>query len=107
MDSAEVDRIDLNACFLGTSPDLALEQVISDLSRIRDQQESRLSKDSSRKLLTLLVAATAAHEFLAGKSGDDVTKGLQEVGRSLVKAGGPVDPGLWGPRIERVFAGLK
>jgi hypothetical protein len=107
VDSAEVDRIDLNACFLGTSPDLALEQVISDLSRIRDQQESRLSKDSSRKLLTLLVAATAAHEFLAGKSADDVTKGLQEVGRSLVKAGGPVDPGLWGPRIEKVFAGLK
>jgi hypothetical protein len=107
VDSVEVDKIDLNACFLGTSPDLALEQVISDLSKIRDQQEARLSKDSSRKLLTLLVAATAAHELLAGKPVEDVTKGLQEVGRSLAKAGGPVDPTLWGPRIEKIFAGLK
>jgi hypothetical protein len=107
VDSAEVDRIDVNACFLGSSPDLALEQVISDLSRIRDQQESRLSNESSRKLLTQLVAATAAHELLAGKAVEDVTKGLQEVGRSLAKAGGPIDPGLWGPRIEKIFAALK
>jgi hypothetical protein len=107
VDSAEVDKIDLNACFLGGSPDLALEQVIADLSKIRDQQEARLSKDSSRKLLTLLVAATAAHELLAGKTAEEVTKGLQEVGRSLAKAGGPADAALWGPRIEKIFAGLK
>jgi hypothetical protein len=107
VDSAEVDKIDLNACFLGGSPDLALEQVIADLSKIRDQQEARLSKESSRKLLTLLVAATAAHELLAGKTAEEVGKGLQEVGRSLAKAGGPVDASLWGPRIEKIFAGLK
>jgi hypothetical protein len=107
VDSAEVDRIDLEACFLKASPDLALEQVISELSKVRDQQEARLSKESSRKLLTELVAATAAHELLAGKSADEVAKGLQEVGRSLSKAGGPIDPGLWGPKIERIFAALK
>ncbi|HLY12449.1 MAG TPA: hypothetical protein VKW04_24310 [Planctomycetota bacterium] len=107
IDSVEVDQIDLNACFLGTSPDLALEQLISDLSKIRDQKESRLSKDSSRKLLSLLVAASSAHELLAGKTVEEVTKELQEVGRSLAKAGGPVDPALWGPRIEKIFAGLK
>jgi hypothetical protein len=107
VDSAEVDRIDLEACFLGASPDLALEHVISELSKVRDQQEARLSKESSRKLLTELVAATAAHELLAGKSADEVSKGLQEVGRSLSKAGGPIDPGLWGPKIERIFAALK
>ncbi len=32
VDSTEVDKIDLEACFLGASPDLALEQVISELS---------------------------------------------------------------------------
>jgi len=107
VDSAEVDKIDVSACFLGASPDLALEQVISDLSKIRDQQESRLSKESARKLLTQLVAATAAHELLAGKTVEEVTKGLQEVGRSLTKVGGPIDPELWGPRIEKIFTALK
>src|SRR5439155_5003558 len=59
VDSDELDKIDLEACFLGASPDLALEQVISELLKVRDQQEARLSKESSRKLLTVLVAATA------------------------------------------------
>ena len=107
VDSAVVDKIDLEACFLGASPDLALEQIISELSKVRDQQEARLSKESSRKLLTQLVAASAAHELLAGKSVDEVAKGLQEVGRSLSKAGGPVDPGMWGPKIQRIFEALK
>ncbi len=105
--SAEVDKINLEACLLGASPDLALEQMISEISRVRDQQEARLSKESSRRLLTELVAATAAHELLAGKSVEEVAKGLQEVGRSLAKSGGPVDPGHWGPKIERVFSALK
>jgi len=107
VDSAEVDKVDIEACFLGASPDLALEKLSSELSRVRDQQETRLSKESLRKLLTELVAATAAHELLAGKSAEEVSKGLQEVGRSLAKAGCPVDPGLWGPKIERIFAALK
>jgi hypothetical protein len=107
LDSGEVDRIDVEACFTGSSPDLALEKVISDLTRIRNLQESRLQKDALRKLLTELVAATAAHELLAGKSVEDVQKGLQEIGRSLSKAGGAVDPAHWGPKIERVFSALK
>jgi hypothetical protein len=107
VDSAEIDKVDLDACFLTESPDSALEHVISDLTKIRDQQGARLPKDSMRKLLTELAAATAVHELLAGKSAEEVAKGLQELGRSLAQAGGPVDPARWGPKVEKIFAALK
>jgi hypothetical protein len=60
-----------------------------------------------RKLLTELAAATAVHELLAGKSAEEVAKGLQELGRSLTLAGGPVDPARWGPRVEKILEALK
>jgi hypothetical protein len=107
VDSAEIDNVNLDACFAGEAPDAALENVISALTQIRDQQAARLPKEALRKLLTELVAATALHELLAGKSVEEVGKGLQELGRSLAQAGGPADPTLWGPKVQRVFAGLK
>jgi hypothetical protein len=107
VDSAEIDKTDLEACFLSESPDTALENVISSLTKVRDQQGARLPKESLRKLLTELVAASALHEFLAGKSVEEVGKGLQELGRTLSHAGGPSDPDRWGPKVQKVFAALK
>jgi hypothetical protein len=107
VDSAEIDKVDLDACFVAEAPDAALENVISALTQIRDQQAARLPKESLRKLLTELVAATALHEFLAGKNVEEVGKGLQELGRSLAQAGGPTDTAGWGPRVQKVFAALK
>jgi len=107
VDSAEIDKIDLDACFVGEAPDAALDHVISDLTKLRDQQGARLPKDSMRKLLTELLAATAMHDLLAGKAVEEVTKGLQELGRSLNQAGGPIEPARWGPKIERIFGALK
>jgi hypothetical protein len=107
VDSAEIDTVDLDACFAGETPDAALENVISTLTKIRDQQGARLPKESLRKLLTELVAATALHELLAGKSPEDVGKGLQELGRSLAQAGGPPEAARWGPKVQKIFAALK
>jgi hypothetical protein len=107
VDSAEIDTVDLDACFTVEAPDAALENVISTLTQIRDQQGARLPKESLRKLLTVLVAATAVHELLAGKSGEETAKGLQELGRSLAQAGGPTDPTRWGPKVQKIFAALK
>jgi hypothetical protein len=106
VDADEVDRVDLEACLTGDSPDSALEHVISDLTRLRRDQGSRLSKESSRKLLSELIAATAIHELLAGKAVDEVVKGLRELGHSLVQAGGPLEPARWGPKVEKIFAAL-
>ena len=107
VDSAEIDSVDLDACFAGEAPDSALENVISSLTRIRDQQGARLPKESLRKLLTELVAATAIHELLTGKGVEEVAKGLQELGRSLAQTGGATDPTHWGPKVQKVFAALK
>lgn len=106
VDIDEVDRVDLEACLTGDSPDSALEHVISDLTRIRKEQGARLSKESTRKLLTELIAATALHDLLAGKAVDDVIKSVEEPGHLLAQAGGPVDAAKWGPKVQRVFAAL-
>jgi hypothetical protein len=107
VDPSDLDKMDVDACFTADSPDVALEGMISSLTRLRDQQGARLSKDASRKLLTDLVAATALRDLLAGKSVDDEIKTLGELGRSLAQAGGPLDPARWGPKIERIFASLQ
>jgi hypothetical protein len=107
VDADELEKLDLDACFVAVSPDAALEHVISDLIKIRDQQGARLPKVSIRKLLTELVAATAARELLAGKGAEEVTRALHELGRSLSQAGGPVDAARYGPKIEKIFTALK
>jgi hypothetical protein len=104
----ELEKLSLEACFLGTeSPDAALEHMISDLSKIREEHGAHLPKDSLRKLLTELVAATATRELLSGKKPEDVSKGLEELGRSLAQAGGALDPHRFGPKIEKILEVLK
>jgi hypothetical protein len=107
VDLEELDRITIEACFTEDAPDAALERVIADLGKIRDQQGSRLSKPSQRKLFTELVAAQAALGFLEGKSVEMVTKEVQELGKPLPPLGGPSEPERWGPKIERVLLSLK
>ncbi|HEV3028509.1 MAG TPA: hypothetical protein VG457_13105, partial [Planctomycetota bacterium] len=103
----ELEKLSLEACFQGTdSPDAALDHMISDLSKIREEHGTHLPKESLRKLLTELVAATAARELLAGKKPEEVSKGLEELGRSLAQAGGALDPQSFGPKIEKIFAAL-
>jgi len=104
IDSSDLDRMDLDACFTADSPDQALEQMISDLTRLRNRRDGPpLSKDSSRKLLTDLVAATAMHDLLAGKGVEEVTRSLGELSRALAKEGGALDPDRWGPKIEKIL----
>jgi hypothetical protein len=108
IDADELEKLSLEACFVDVeSPDSALEHMISDLTKIRDEHGTRLSRDSLRKLLTELVAATAAHDLLCGKKPEEISKGLQELGRSLGQAGGALTPERFGPKIEKIFAALK
>lgn len=108
VDIEELKSLNLDSCLAeGGVPDAALEHLISDLSKIRDEHAARLPKDSARKLLTELVAATAAHDLLQGKSAEDVVKGLHELGRTLAQAGGAVEPEHYGPRIEKIFDALR
>lgn len=107
VDVDELAKVDLDACFVTESPDSALEQVISELTKIRDEHGAKLPKEDTRKLLTNLIAATAIHDILAGKNVDEVTKGLQELGRSLGPVGGPLAPERFGPKIERIFSAIK
>ncbi|HLY09120.1 MAG TPA: hypothetical protein VKW04_07460 [Planctomycetota bacterium] len=108
VDVDELEKLSLDACLSEVaSPDTALEHMISDLTKIRDAHGARLPRESLRKLLTELVAASAAHDLLSGKKPEDVSKELQELGRSLAQAGGALNPDRFGPKIEKIFAALR
>lgn len=107
VDLDELDRLDVDACLSADVPDAALDHLIQDLDRIREQQGARLSRDDSRRLLTQLVAATAIRQLLAGRSLDETAREVRELGKSLVSLGGPPDPARWGPKIEKIFESVR
>jgi hypothetical protein len=107
VDPSDVDRADLDACFTADSPDQALTDVISSLSHVREQEGARISRDASRKLLTTLIAATSFRDLLAGKTPEEVTRGVGDLGKALTQAGGPIDAGRWGPKIEKIFTSFQ
>ncbi|MBI2898612.1 MAG: hypothetical protein HYY17_00335 [Planctomycetes bacterium] len=104
VDPEELDSIDLDGCFAADSPEAFLDGAIAKLRELR--KTPRISEESLRKTLTLLVAATAIRELLAGRSEAEVVESLNEVGTELRKLGGAAETRRWGPRVDRVFAAL-
>jgi len=104
VDPSDLEKLELDACATADSPDEALDQLISDLGRIREKEGARLSRESSQKLLTMLAAAMATRDLLAGKGPEEVTRGLGEIRKALGDFGGPVDPTRWGPKIEKILS---
>lgn len=104
-DLAELEKIDLEACFAATSPEEALAQL--DLKLAELEGRGRVSRESRQKLYTWRATAAALRGLLEGRGEDEVARGLEEYGPKLRAVGGPLDPGRFGPRVAAVLAKLR
>lgn len=107
IDLAELDAVNLDSCLASASPEKALSEMEASLRKIWDEKGSSLSRQSSQKLLTLLIASSAMRRLLEGDSVEKVAEELRLFGKELSRFGGPLDPKRWGPKVEKVFTALR
>lgn len=104
-DPEELDAVSVEGCFSAESPEAYLASTAETLRRLR--KTPNLSRESEARALTMLVAAVAIREFLAGASEEVVARSLAPEGADLRRLGGPDEETRWGPRVARVFAALR
>jgi len=106
-DLAELDKLDLSveAAFVADSPDAELAKVEDAIAGL--ESRSNLTVESRQRLYTTHVTVAALRGLFNGKSEEAVTADLSAYRAKLRDVGGPGDVKKFGPRVEKVFAGLR
>ncbi len=105
-DPSQVDELQkaLDGAFTSEAPDHALTRVWMSLTLLL---ESELPRESRRRALSLAVAAGAMSHLLQGRTTEQAVAALSGEAKKLRDAGGPVEPGRYGPRVADVFERLS
>ncbi|HZE95612.1 MAG TPA: hypothetical protein VE981_01165 [Planctomycetota bacterium] len=107
MELADLEKIDpaVDAAFAAESPDAELAKVEELLTSL--ESRPNLSRESRQKLYTARATVVALRGLFSGKSEEAVAADLSAYRQKLRDAGGPTDVKKYGPRVEKVFAGLR
>jgi hypothetical protein len=105
VDLAEVDKADLDSCFMAPSPEAALAQLEQSLKSL--ESGKTVTRESRRKLYHLLFTAAALRALCEGKTEEDAADKASAYGERLSAAGGAIETKKYGPRMEAVFAKLR
>ncbi len=107
VDLADLDAIDLDSCF-GPEADAKFDEIDRRLREL--SKKSGLSRESRQRLVTMHALAVALRSLAAGRSEDEALDALRkaDLDRKLAEVGdfGP-EAKRYGPRVERVLAGLR
>lgn len=104
-DIPELEGLDVGACFDAADPREGLRKLEERLKRLDNGRPATV--ESRRKLYGALVAVGALRALLAGKSEEEAAREVSAYAARLREAGGPLDPGRFGPRVEKVFEALR
>jgi hypothetical protein len=104
----QLASFDINNCFLGDlGKELkSLEDRLLDLES-KLSSMGRVAIESRQELYEKLINVGALWRLGEGKSEEAIIREFQDYRSGLKNAGGPVNPGLYGPRVKKVFDGLK
>lgn len=105
VDLPELEKIDLEACFGGASPEAELSKAEEQLKAL--ESRPAVSLESRQKLYSFRVIAAAVRGLLEGKQEDEVARELAALGAKLREVGGPVDAARFGPRVAAVLEKLR
>jgi hypothetical protein len=79
-----------------------LKDLVSSLSGM-----GRVAIESRQELYTKLITVGSLWRFMEGKTESDIVRDLSDHRLGLKSAGGPTHPERYGPKVKRVFDGLK
>ncbi len=103
---AELDRVDLEACFRDPDPAAALDRAAQGLSAYEGRPN--LARESRQKLYTLLAVAGAIRLLAEGRDEAAAAKELNALQAPLRLAGGPgPEAARFGPRVAKVVEALR
>jgi hypothetical protein len=105
VDLAELDKVDLDACFGAAAPGAELVRIEEQLKAL-EQGGKPITKESRQRLYTALVTVSALRALLQGKSEDEAAQAAGAWAAKLRSAGGPLDAARYGVRVEAVFKRL-
>ncbi len=104
VDPIELDDLNIEGSFTAESPEAYLGNLEIKLRSL--WRTPNLSEESAIKTLSLLIAAVAIRELLAGRTEGEVAAKLKAEGADLKKLGGTPYVRRWGKRVERIFSVL-
>ena len=106
-DLVELDKVDqsVEGAFVAESPDAELAKVEDALAAL--ESKGNLTVESRQRLYTAHVTVVALRGLFNGKTEDAVAADLSAYRAKLREVGGPGDVKKFGPRVEKVFAGLR
>jgi hypothetical protein len=96
---------ELEALFGADSPETELVRIERELEA--HESRTNVTRESRGRLATARVVVAALRGFLAGKTEETLVGELADWNRKLRDAGGAVEPGKFGPRVAKVFEGLR
>ncbi|HYE98070.1 MAG TPA: hypothetical protein VEJ18_04120 [Planctomycetota bacterium] len=102
---AELDRVDLEACFSGTDPDAELSRSMQQLQTLDGWPAVTI--ESRRRLYGLLATAAALRALLSGLDEEAAAGQARPWAEKMKAVGGALDGSAFGPRVEAVFGRLK
>src|SRR5688572_29602137 len=101
----QLATFDIDACYM-RDPGPELYKMERELMEIDSTLPRRVAIESRQELYTKLVTAGALRRFIQGQSESDIILELRQYRDKLKTAGGPINPGQYGPRVKKVFDGL-
>jgi len=106
-DLVELDKVDqsVEGAFVAESPDAELAKVEEAIAAL--ESKGNLTVESRQRLYTTHVTVVALRGLFSGKTEDAVAADLSAYRAKLREVGGPGDVKKFGPRVEKVFAGLR
>lgn len=105
---AQLASYDIERCFMGDplkelkAAEDGLRDLVSTLSGM-----GRVTIESRQDLYTKLINAGSLWRIMEGKPERDIVQDLSDFRSGLKSAGGPSNPDKYGPKVKRVFDGLK
>ncbi len=101
---ADLDKVDLDACFADPAPLAKLKQQEDQLKAM--EAGKTIARESRQKLYAAILTAAALRLLAEGRSEADAAQDLRPYGEKLKGLGGPVDAAKYGPRVQKVFQEL-
>jgi hypothetical protein len=105
---AQLASFDIPGCFKGDplkelkAVETGLLDVVSNLSGM-----GKVAIESRQELYTKLITAGTLWRIMEGKQEFDIVRELSDHRAGLKSAGGPINPEEYGPKVKKVFDGLK
>ena len=82
---------------------IKLEENLLDMA---SKLPGRVAIESRQELYEKIINAGIFRRYLQGIAENDVIRDLRRHGEKLKEAGGPANPGLYGPKFKKVFDSL-